>query len=218
MAEIVNRKFKCTGCSKELEILLDYPVCISCPSCNNAYKVYADSDLQLIPNYKRASNVSSVIGIGTKGILDQKNFKIIGHLRTINNLYITNEWLMLNDAKEIFWLVEANTKYYLFNNTPLTISPSTYKQKHAGNTVTIEKDKFKYLEITKQLELQFDGQIPENSFNESDLFKIELQNLANYELMSIMVFDKNNAEGFKGKSISLKELAIEFEPALKYWK
>lgn len=218
MGTIVNRKFKCSVCSAEQEMLLEYPLCLDCNTCGNGYKILSETEIYQIPTYRKSLHTSAVLSIGKKGMYERKTFKVIGHIRSINNLYVLNEWLLYNEAKEISWLVEANFKYYLFQNTPVAIRPSTYKQKHAGNFVNIEKEKYKILELTKQIEFQFTGQIPENSYNEGDVFKIEAQNILNHSLLSILVFDKNEAEGFKGKPINIKDLNMELDASLSFWK
>ena len=216
LSVIVNR-FTCPGCSAQTGLSLAFPLYISCQACGNNYHVSTDKTATATGLQKRNLQPVKTIELGATGKYLNKSFEIIGHIRSIHTDSINNEWLMkFTDGTEK-WLIENAFSYFVFETEAISLTHAQTKVNKMGSTINVKSKSFIIYDLTKQVEFQMDGQIPENCFNDEAYFKYETINLESGELLSINIYSKELIEGFMGKSVMLAELELSTLNEFKNW-
>lgn len=217
MLNVIVNRFICPGCSNQTELLLDLPLYVNCPACGNNYHVDKGKTATATGLSKRNLQPIKTIELGASGKYLNKSFQIIGHIRSINTGSINNEWLMkFTDGTEK-WLIENGFSYFIFETDPISITHAQSKVNKMGASITVKSKSFTVCDLTKQVEFQMDGQIPENCFNDEAYFKYEAINLESGELLSVNIYSKELIEGFIGKQITLAELELSTLKEFKNW-
>lgn len=217
MTNITANNFSCPKCSAVTELKLQAPLVICCPSCQETYFINKEHKATNAYLLKHDLSPLKVIELNASGEYKKIRFTIIGHIRSINTHSITNEWLMKFDNNTYGWLIENGFKYYIFENDPISISANSIIGKNVGDSVKIKEIDYTIYDLSKQIKFRMDGQIPENDFNDGELFIYEA--IANdfVSLTTIVIYDKTTVEAFKGIEIKLTDLKISTLANFKKW-
>ncbi|MBL0329040.1 MAG: DUF4178 domain-containing protein [Bacteroidetes bacterium] len=210
-------RFTCPGCSAQTELLLALPLFIICPYCGNNYQVNADKTAVATGLRKRDLQPIKTIALGATGKYQNKSFTIIGHIRSINTSSINNEWLMkFSDGTEK-WLIENVFSYFVYDTDAIALTHAQTKVNKMGSSIHVKSKAYVIYDLTKQVEFQMDGQIPENCFNDEAYFKYETINWESGNLLSVNIYSKELIEGFMGKKIALAELELSTLKEFEQW-
>ncbi|HEY0030943.1 MAG TPA: DUF4178 domain-containing protein [Bacteroidia bacterium] len=217
MLSAIVKRFNCPGCSVQTALSLSAPLYITCPACGITYHLDKENNTQESALKKRVLQPIQTIKLGATGNYLDKPFQIIGHIRSINNNAISNEWLMKFENGEEKWLVENAFSYFVFDAEGLVISYDLIRGKKVGGMITIKDQQYTIYDLAKQIEFQMDGQIPEDSFNDQPYFKYELIHSPSGEILSLCIFDKETIEAFKGRPVDITTLNLSTLTEFKTW-
>lgn len=217
MLSVIIDKFTCPNCSVQTELKISRPLYVSCPSCRIVYNF--DKEKNVIKTFFPERNLQPIktIELATTGTYQDKSFQLVGHIRSVNTNSVSNEWLMkFGDGKEM-WLIENGFNYFVFESEPIVISSGLIKGKKVGNIINIQSSEYTIVELSKQIEFQMEGQIPENCFNDQAFFKFEAIGESKDKLISICIFDDETIEAYKGVTIQYMSLKLSNADKFKNW-
>lgn len=216
LSALVN-KFSCPDCSLQTELNIPAPLFITCSACGNTY--FVDKDKTATKNKLQKRNLQPIktITLGASGNYKNESFKIIGHIRSIGNNAISNEWLMQFSNGKQSWLIENGFSYFIFETEPIVVKQDIIKSKKTGHKITVDKIEYTIVDLSKQIEFQMEGQLPENCYNDDNYFKYECIDAQTGNLLSVCIFDKQTIEGFKGVSIDLSDLKLSTITEFNNW-
>ncbi len=216
LISVFVNKFICPNCSVQSELNIDPPLFIRCSSCGTTYQIDKEKNTTAYNIEKRFLQPINTIALGANGVYKDLSFQIIGHIRSINSSSISNEWLMKFYTGTELWLIENGSSYFVFESVPIIIPSNLIKGQKVGSIIDIQSTEYRIVDLSKQVEFQMEGQIPENSFNDDNYFKFEA--IANNgTLASICVFDKEIVEAFTGVAIELAELKLSTLTKFNNW-
>ncbi|MCW3084011.1 MAG: hypothetical protein JWP12_1377 [Bacteroidetes bacterium] len=216
LSALVN-KFTCPDCSTQAGLSIAPPLFITCASCGNTYQLDKDKNIVKDKLQKRNLLPINTITIGATGRFVNSPFKVIGHIRSINNNAISNEWLVMFDTGKLNWLIENGFSYFMFEADPIVMTPEAIKGKKAGNKMTIQKIEYTIVDLSKQIEFQMEGQIPEDCYNDQEYFKYECIDPVSGSLASLCIYDKQTVEAYKGIAVKLADLNVSTLTEFKDW-
>lgn len=216
MLSVLVNKFNCPDCSAQAELSISAPLYICCASCGNTFFLDKEKNASKVELKKHNLQPIKTIALDATGVYKNTPFKIIGHIRSINNNAISNEWLMkFTNGKEL-WLIENGFSYFIFESEAIKVDSNEIKGKKIGSTLSINKTSYTIVDLSKQNEFQMKGQIPENCFNDDAYFKYEAI-AANGNLASVCIFDKDIMEAYTGLPVNLIDLNLSTLVDFKNW-
>ncbi|MFY9309656.1 MAG: DUF4178 domain-containing protein [Bacteroidia bacterium] len=217
MLSVIVNKSVCPSCSATRQLSIALPLFAGCVSCGCVYfvdkeKVTTKTDLKAMP-----VQPFSIISVGTKGKYKGTEFEVIGHIRSIGSGAISNEWLMKMATGLLLWLCECGFNYSVFDPRPVKLTQDHIRHIKAGEWMSVENKDYTVTDLSKQVEFQMEGQLPEECFNNEPYFEYNAIDIKDKGLLSVCIFDKNTIEGFRGQSISLNSLELSGMDKFKSW-
>jgi hypothetical protein len=207
LSAIIN-KFTCPDCAVQTELKIALPLYINCPACGIIYNI--DKEKNYLKTFlpQRKLQPLKTIELSAKGKYKDKVFQIVGHIRSINTNSVSNEWLMKFDDGKEMWLIENGFNYFVFESEQTVIASGILKGKKVGSIIIINATEYTIIDLSKQIEFQMEGQIPDNCFNNTPYFKYETVASSKDNLISICIFDKDIIEAYKGEVVDYKSLQL----------
>lgn len=217
MLSVITNKFTCPDCAVQTELKIDLPLYISCPACGIIYNIDKEKNYlkTFLPQHKLQP--LKTIELTAQGKYKDKVFQIVGHIRSINSNSVSNEWLMkFEDGKEM-WLIENGFNYFVFESEQTVIAPGLLKGKKVGSVIIINTTEYTIIDLSKQIEFQMEGQIPDDCFNYTPYFKYETVARTKDNLITICIFDKDIIEAYKGEAVDYQSLQLPQLNQFKNW-
>ncbi len=217
---ITSKNFICPNCGKAYSLHLPPAVSICCAACGNVYTVDINgSTIDEEMNCKILPDENSLIILGATGLYNNDPFTIIGRIRSVNTLAISNEWVMWFEKSNTFQLlIESGLTYFVFSNKAAKANPNLVKNKAPGAVVNTENGSYAVVEATKQIQFKMEGEIPEDSLNVSEYFKVELSKPDGTEFASVCLYSSDVVEISHGKVLNIIELGLSTIDKFKDWK
>ncbi len=212
MLSVLQNKFTCPSCAIQTELQLSLPVYLCCHGCGTTFHVDKDKTTSETKLQKRKLQPVRNIVIGTTGSYQGKSFHIVGRIRSVRVGSVSNEWMMLFADGTEMWLSESGFSYFIYESKAVVLPIELIKAKKAGSTLTIEDRVYYICDVSRQTEFRMEGQIPENSFDDSSYFTYELTNVKGSELGTICIFDKETVEFYKSVPVELESLNLNITP------
>jgi len=216
MTSVMVNKFICPQCSSQTALSIAPPLMICCSSCGKIFRVDAQKNATETALQKSVQPVKTIT-LGATGVYNKEKFEIVGLLRRVSNNAISNEWLMKFTSGREAWLAESGFHYFVFESSPLSFSPALIKGKKVGDPITLGPDEYTIVDLARQVDLRIDGQIPEDSYNDQPFYIYETVRIKQDGFASICIYDKDNAEAFKGVAVRLADLEMSTLSAFSNW-
>lgn len=216
---LTGKLFTCPDCSKSYTYRLTTSVSICCTGCGNVYSVEKNGNiLNEEMNCKIASDDKLLISIGATGTFNGEPFNIIGRIRSVTNLSISNEWVMWFEKTNSFkWLIESGLTYFVFESATFPITASVLKSQSPGSVIQLDNDSYVITEAARQIQFKMEGEIPEESLNVKDFLKIELTKSYGKKFASICVYSKDAVDVTYGQLINITDLKLSTITKFSDW-
>lgn len=216
MSVLVNR-FVCPICSTQTELELNPPLLICCPKCRDSFHIDASKKVTSKYLLKFEDDSIPVITIGATGKYENEKFNVVGHLRVVNSISVSNEWYLKFHSGKEMWLVENCFEYFLLDAKAESISGDIIRFSGVGSDIVYQDQEYLLQELSKKVKIKFDGQVPEDVVPEEDYFQYEACSRKDGSLISIVVYDRTSIELFRSKKINLQELELSTLTQFKNW-
>jgi hypothetical protein len=212
-----SKTFVCPNCEHINAYKLNLPIAIACQSCDLSYLVDENNSTKVLNSEYRKLNTISVLNLQTKGIYKGESFQLIGFIRSVNTLSISNEWLMYFESGTYKWLTESAFRYFVFDPKAIPMSSNAIKGNTPGNTVLINSKAYVLVEITKQIDFYSSGEIPADSYNDNSFFKYELVAKDSSDFASVCIYSQAQIDAYLGDKVQLEDLHLEKATTFKDW-
>ncbi|HET6224982.1 MAG TPA: hypothetical protein VFF27_01795 [Bacteroidia bacterium] len=214
----MEKQVTCPGCKKSLSHKLVPPLLLHCNACTAVFTLHLPGDHTFVKTYYNPPIDCSVLKLGVTGIYLNSDFELIGRIRSVNSFAISNEWLMYFQDGTYKWLTESTASYFVVDNQSILLNSREVKDKKAGSNVKIKDHKYRITEISKQLLIETEGEIPLDAYSDDDYFKYELINLEKEnEFATIVLHNKDELETFFSKKVELNSLDLKGVTDFKDW-
>ncbi len=124
--------------------------------------------------------------------------------------------MYFNDGSYL-WLTENMFVYFVSEVDVTVLKPKEIKIKSAGSSIHIWKQEYTINEISKLLQMEVQGEIPYEAFNDETYFKYELTAVDNSAWATICIYDKDTIEATKFRKIELSDLQLKDVTEFKEW-
>lgn len=204
----METQLTCPSCHTIVNHRLNLPLVITCTSCNTT--LLAEKDKEVISAEAKWSSPSeiSALKLFSKGKYEGKDFELIGRIRSISSSNISNDWLMYFKDGSYRWLSETMFTYFISEAKPFSLTAAAIKDCKGGSIVRIGNDNYIVNDISKQIQLEVEGEIPFDSYNDEPYFKYELISALNTGWATVCIYDKNTIEGTMCKKVELSDLQL----------
>jgi len=213
-----NKYIVCNNCKQQNTYSLNLPIVISCNSCSSSFIVDETKSIVDLAAEPLKLNTVSVLNLQTKGISKGEPFELIGFIRSVNTLFISNEWLMYFESGKYLWLIESSFRYFVSDSKVIAMSSHAVKGIVPGRIVNINSKEYVLLEITKQIDFYFQGEIPVESYNDSSFFKYELVAKDESNFASVCIFSAAQIDASFSEKVQLEDLQLEQTNVFNDWK
>lgn len=201
-------QLQCPGCKKNIETKLAFPLVINCDSCHATFEAKTVDDHTFVKKYHLPATDVSPFHIGLKGVYQDNPFELVGRIRSVNTLAISNLWLMRFKDASTAWLAESSFSLFVSEGKKINLKGNEIKSKTAGKTVKLENKSYTILEITKQVECSVEGEVPLDDYQEEAFYTYELIGEENNIFATICVFEKEVIEASIYRKIELRYLQL----------
>lgn len=205
----MEKQLTCPSCQAIVNHRLNLPLVVTCTSCKNT--LVAEKDKAVIPAEAKWSNPSEIssLKLFAKGKLEGKDFELIGRIRSISSSVISNDWLMYFKDGSYCWLSETMFTYFISEVKPFPLTAAAIKDCKGGSIVRIGNDNYIVNDISKQIQLEVEGEIPFDAYNDEPYYKYELISALNTGWATVCIYDKNTIEGTMCKKVEFRDLQLK---------
>lgn len=200
----------CPNCNTVYKYRLKLPVALSCPHCFYGFMIQENREITGTGLKWKNPNDFSVLKLNTKGVYKDKEFELIGRIRSVDTLSVSNEWLMHFNDGSLMWLIENGLVYFIVDPQVLPISEINLEKKHTGNTINLNEKKYIYTETSRQLVFNTQGEIPLDALNDESYEKYEFTAKDNSDFVTVCDFGKDGVEAYACNLIDIKDLELSF--------
>jgi hypothetical protein len=215
----MEKQITCAGCKKNIAYQLAFPIALHCNACMAVFSVQLESGPTYVKKYYTPPPDRSVLKLNTTGNYLGKRFELIGRIRNVNTFAISNDWLMYFQDGTYMWLTECNLSYFVVSTQSVNLNSIELKGKKAGRIIKIKDQEYRITEISKQLQMEIEGELPMDAYTDEQFFKYELIGLQRpNEFATIILYEKDILETFLSKEVTLSSLKLEGINEFKDWK
>lgn len=215
----MEKQITCPGCKTILTYKLTTPIAIRCNACTSVFFLEKDGDnATFVKKYYVPPVDRSVLKLNAKGNYQNKNFELIGRIRSVNTFAISNEWLMYFQDGSYMWLAENSACYFIVSVQPISLKSVDLKGKKAGKILRIKEQEYTITEISKQQSFEIEGEIPLDCYTDEKLFKYELiASSKNNEFATVVFYERDLIEAYLSTSVELSSLNLKGINEFKDW-
>lgn len=214
----MGKQVTCLGCQKSITYQLALPIALHCSACGAVFSVQLESGPTFVKKHDNPPADRSVLKLKATGTYLGQQFELIGRIRRVNTFTINNEWLMYFQDGSHMWLTECNLCYFVVSPQSVNLNSIELKGKKAGRIVKIKDQEYRITEISKQLHIEIEGEVPLDANIDEQFFKYELIGLqrAN-EYATIILYEKDEVETFLSTEVELSSLDLSGINEFKDW-
>jgi hypothetical protein len=208
--------FICSHCQSTEPFLLKPPLVITCSSCKQMFSVDEALQVESLKDIYMPPKEFSLISIGQTGSFNGKGFKVCGRIRLLTSTSVSNEWFIVFEDGSASWLIENCFEYFLFSNEVSSFNPELIKDHVPGHEIKVDNKKFIITDFSKKNSMRVQGQIPADAYNRHDFFIIDLLS-SDFQLASVVMYNKSEAEITLGQKIKFQDLNIQDALIAQEW-
>lgn len=216
MENFTLNRYTCTFCGKSQPVEDSASGIFICPDC---HRILYKKEIPTVGRKNLSNPVPedlTPLCIGSKGIFQEKKFKIVGRVRYHSMDGYRNQWSVLFDGGKNTWLFEGYGAYALCNLSDKSFNPTGNSPIKPYKTVKIFDISYTLDSITKLTEWEAEGEFPDNENFGGGFICMALSNNQG-DAAFLDTYTKEKINIYTGKSLDYADFNFTNTRALNEW-